>query len=67
MSLLEGAGAEHAKGQVLVPDNQDKVADFYARGCWAGHPPPYADFVEFEKTKARREEEEASQLVPGLP
>lgn len=67
VSLLEAAGGEYTKGQVLVPDTQDKVGDFYTRDCWAGHPPPYADFVQHMQQEARREEEAANRLVPGLP
>lgn len=67
VSLLESVGAEDTKGQVLVPDNVDKVADFYTRECWAGHPAPYADFVSHMQHEERRIEEESSHLVPGLP
>lgn len=66
MSILEAAGAETTKGGVLVPDNVDKVADFYARECWQGHPSPYADFIAYQQQEEAQRQEASSKLVPGL-
>lgn len=46
---LESKGARKELGQVLVPDNVNKVKDFYKKECWRGHPLPYADFVDFKR------------------
>jgi hypothetical protein len=33
---------------VLVQEHVPKVRDFFAKDCWAHHPKPYADYVEFK-------------------
>ncbi|MEW5304303.1 MAG: hypothetical protein WDW38_011058 [Sanguina aurantia] len=46
--FLEQRGASKAQGKVLVQEHVPKVKDFYAKECWAHHPKPYADYVEFK-------------------
>eukprot|EP00879_Flechtneria_rotunda_P002113 GHRR01002295.1.p1 GENE.GHRR01002295.1~~GHRR01002295.1.p1 ORF type:complete len:185 (+),score=55.81 GHRR01002295.1:292-846(+) len=61
--LLEANGATRTKGDVLVPEHVPKVKDFYSKECWAHHPKPYADFVEFKKKERADLEAEQKKLV----
>jgi hypothetical protein len=37
--------------------------DFYSKECWAHHPLPYADFVDFKKQERAELEAERKKLV----
>jgi hypothetical protein len=37
--------------------------DFYSRECWAHHPKPYADFIEYKKKEQAELEAEKKKLV----
>jgi len=39
------------------------VQDFYSKECWAHHPPPYADFIDFKKQERAELEAERKKLV----
>lgn len=39
------------------------VQDFYSKECWAHHPKPYADFLEFKKKERAELEAERKKLV----
>eukprot|EP00955_Chlamydomonas_euryale_P060269 357663-Chlamydomonas_euryale.AAC.21 len=41
-------GATRCNGTVLVQEHVPKVRDFYSKDCWAHHPKPYADFVDYK-------------------
>ena len=40
--------------------------DFFSKECWAHHPKPYAEFMEWRKSEDERWEAEKSRLVPGM-
>ena len=42
------------------------VQDFFQKDCWAHHPKPYSEFVEWRAAEDRAIEEERSKLIPGL-
>lgn len=42
---------------------RNTLQDFYSKECWAHHPPPYADFVEFTKQERAELEAERKKLV----
>ena len=44
----------------------DFVQDFFAKECWAHHPKPYAEFMEWRKKEDERWEMERGRLVPGM-
>ncbi|KAJ9523435.1 hypothetical protein QJQ45_005338 [Haematococcus lacustris] len=58
MQLLEQAGASKVQGKVLVQENIPKVSDFYQKECWAHHPLPYADYVEYKRKERDAWEEQ---------
>ena len=37
--------------------------DFYSKECWAHHPPPYADFIEFKEQERAELEAERKRLA----
>lgn len=39
------------------------LQDFYSKECWAHHPPPYADFIDFKKQERAELEAERKKLV----
>eukprot|EP00775_Hariotina_reticulata_P011965 gene11965-12108_t len=62
-AYLEANGASRQKGLVLVQEHVPKVKDFYQKDCWAHHPKPYADFVDFKKKERAELEAERKKLV----
>jgi hypothetical protein len=42
------------------------VQDFFAKECWAHHPKPYAEFMEWRKKEDERWEMQRGRLVPGM-
>lgn len=40
--------------------------DFFAKECWAHHPKPYAEFMEWRRKEDERWEMERGRLVPGM-
>ncbi|KIZ01237.1 hypothetical protein MNEG_6725 [Monoraphidium neglectum] len=61
--LLIKNGASKQQGKVLVQEHVPKVKDFFSKPCWAHHPKPYADFVEFRKKEHAALEEERKRAV----
>jgi len=39
------------------------LQDFYQKDCWAHHPMPYADFIDFKKKERADLEAEKKKLV----
>ena len=39
------------------------LQDFYSRECWAHHPKPYADFMEYKKKEQAELEADRKKLV----
>lgn len=66
MSLLEKAGASRENGFVLVQDHVPKVKDFFQKECWAHHPKPHADFIEWKLKQDKIQETERNKLIPGM-
>jgi hypothetical protein len=66
MSLLEKAGAKREHGFVLVQDHVPKVKDFFQKECWAHHPKPHADFIEWKLKQVKIQEAERNKLIPGM-
>ncbi|GFH07518.1 ANK_REP_REGION domain-containing protein [Haematococcus lacustris] len=58
LSLGAKAGASKVQGKVLVQENIPKVSDFYQKECWAHHPLPYADYVEYKRKERDAWEEQ---------
>ncbi|GBF91700.1 hypothetical protein Rsub_04004 [Raphidocelis subcapitata] len=61
--LLVKYGANKSKGDVLVQEHVPKVKDFFSKPCWAHHPKPYADFVEFKRKEHEALEAERKRAV----
>lgn len=59
-------GANKQQGLVLVPDHVPKVKDFYERECWAHHPKPHEEFMQYREAMDKAFEEEKKKLVPGM-
>lgn len=66
MSLLEKAGADREHGLVLVQDHVPKVRDFFQKECWAHHPKPHADYIEWKLKQDKIQEAERNKLIPGM-
>lgn len=66
MDLLEKAGATRDHGDVLVQDHVPKVKDFFQKECWAHHPKPHADFMEWQAKHDKELESERNKLIPGM-
>lgn len=65
LATLEQHGASKQRGSVLVPEHIPKVKDFYLKDCWAAHPLPYADFLEFKKKEYQQMEAERKSIIRG--
>lgn len=59
-------GASTEQGQVLVQDHVPKVKDFFQRECWAHHPKPHAEYMEWRKQQDAAYEAERAKLIPGM-
>ncbi|EIE20067.1 ankyrin [Coccomyxa subellipsoidea C-169] len=66
MALLVKNGSETTMGKVIVSDHIPKVKDFFGKECWAHHPKPYAEFMEWRKKEDERWDMERGRLVPGM-
>ncbi|KAK2079318.1 hypothetical protein QBZ16_003009 [Prototheca wickerhamii] len=66
MDFLEQNGASTEQGQVLVQDHVPKVKDFFQRECWAHHPKPHAEYMEWRKQQDAAYEAERAKLIPGM-
>ena len=64
--MLEKAGASKEQGKVLVQDHVPKVKDFYQKECWAHHPKPHADYMEWRPKQDKLQESERNKLIPGM-
>jgi hypothetical protein len=60
------AGASRDNGQVLVQDHVPKVKDFFQKECWAHHPKPHADYMEWRTKQDEALEAERKKLIPGM-
>ena len=60
------AGAARDLGEVLVQDHVPKVKDFYQKECWAHHPKPHADYMEWRIKQDELLEAERNKLIPGM-
>lgn len=40
--------------------------DFFAKDCFAGHPKPYADFMDWRFREDAQYEADKQRLIPGL-
>lgn len=40
--------------------------DFFSKECWAHHPKPYAEFMDWRKKEDERWESDRKRLVPGM-
>eukprot|EP00877_Chromochloris_zofingiensis_P009397 jgi/Chrzof1/4710/Cz14g23200.t1 len=56
-------GATKKQGEVLVQEHVPKVKDFYSKDCWAHHPKPYADFIDYKKKERAELEEDRKKVV----
>lgn len=45
------------------PPAPTRPQDFFSKDCWAHHPKPYADFIEFKKKERAALEEERKRAV----
>ncbi|KAL4450555.1 hypothetical protein ABPG77_000911 [Micractinium sp. CCAP 211/92] len=66
MAFLEKNGGSREQGHVLVQDHVPKVKDFYQKECWAHHPKPHQEYMDFRKKQDEALEAERSKLVPGM-
>lgn len=66
MNLLEQAGSAKDQGQVLVQDHVPKVKDFFQKECWAHHPKPHADYMEWQLKQNEELQAERNKLIPGM-
>ena len=51
---------------MLVQDHVPKVKDFYQKECWAHHPKPHADYMEWRLKQDKLQESERNKLIPGM-
>ncbi|GMH34341.1 hypothetical protein BSKO_02175 [Bryopsis sp. KO-2023] len=63
MEFLEENGAVQERGQVLVQDHVAKVKDFFQKDCWAHHPKPHEDFMEWRSKQDKLIEDEQKKIV----
>lgn len=42
------------------------LQDFFSKECFAGHPKPYVDFMEWRKQEDELIERERQKLIPGM-
>ena len=42
------------------------MQDFFEKPCWAHHPKPYADYMEWRKKDEEQMEAHADMLYPGM-
>ena len=47
-------------------DQAYAVQDFFSKECWAHHPKPYAEFMDWRKKEDERWENDRKRLVPGM-
>lgn len=64
--LLVSRGASTERGKVIVQDHVPKVRDFFAKECWAHHPKPYQDFVDWRAREDAFEAEERERVIPSI-
>lgn len=64
--FLEQNGASTEQGQVLVQDHVPKVKDFFQKECWAHHPKPHAEYMDWRKKEDEAYEAERAKLIPGM-
>lgn len=60
------AGASTEQGKVLVQDHVPKVKDFFQKECWAHHPKPHAEYMEWRQAQDAALEAERGKLIPGM-
>jgi len=46
-----------------LPAHPIKIKDFYSKPCWAHHPKPYADFIDYKKKEREALEAERKKAV----
>lgn len=42
------------------------MQDFFQKACWAHHPKPYADFMEYKKKEEADQLADRQKLIPGM-
>ena len=42
------------------------LQDFFSKDCWAHHPKPYAEYMDWRKKEDERWENDVKRLVPGM-
>lgn len=42
------------------------MQDFFQKPCWAHHPKPYADYMEYKKKEEADQLADRQKLIPGM-
>ncbi|KAI3434403.1 hypothetical protein D9Q98_002481 [Chlorella vulgaris] len=66
MEFIKKNGGQTDHGKVLVQDHIPKVKDFHQRACWAHHPQPHQEYMDYRKKQEEAYETEQKKLVPGM-
>lgn len=59
-------GTSDSERILFLIDSIISGQDFFQKECWAHHPKPYAEFMEWRKKEDERWEMERGRLVPGM-
>ena len=49
-----------------MQDHVPKVRDFFSKECWAHHPKPHQEFIDWRRKEDDKLAAEQAKLIPGM-